>query len=121
MSAVIALTPRTAARIRPMEEGDWNFVYTTWTNSAACNVPHVVEARHAREVRGGWLAASHVVLNALRPSSRIVVACKADEPGILFGWAATLEGEALYIYVSKMFRGRGIGRALRAWQKEQAE
>jgi hypothetical protein len=47
---------------------------------------------------------------------RVVVACAADDPSTLLGWAATHKNTLLWAYVRKPMRGTGVLRSMLADQ-----
>lgn len=50
----------------------------------------------------------------LAGSGKFVVACSGEDPDTLVGWAASEGGDEFWTYVSKDFRGNGLGRILQA-------
>lgn len=58
----------------------------------------------------------HAMVNAIYLLSpvEVQVAEIAGEPPVLAGFAAHVDGEMVWLYVSKDFRGKGIARMLKA-------
>lgn len=88
--------------LRPADKGDFGFVVATLLESL----------RHAgfgHPFRGdAWRALADVFVKA----QTCWVACSAEAPTALVGWATGIRGECTYVYVSRGARHHGLGTAL---------
>lgn len=94
------------ARVRPAIESDWKWIRTT-------AVPQV-RGLLSRANGERWQRIGHELLECLRPHLVIAVCEITQGEPILLGWRAELEGELVYVYVARGYRGKGIGRALQS-------
>jgi GNAT superfamily N-acetyltransferase len=94
------------AVVRRAADADWKWIRTT-------AVPQI-RGLLSRANGEAWQAIGHDVLERLRPHLSIVVCEISEGEPVLLGWRAELDGERVYEYVTRGYRGRGIGRAMRA-------
>jgi GNAT superfamily N-acetyltransferase len=100
-----------AWRVRKAYESDIAFIYKSWIDSYAdtWDVAKSVFGREYKEVIDCILT---------YPTSEIAVACKADEPDIIFGYMIYEEQTQIgpylvhYVYVKEAFRKFGIAKHL---------
>ena len=88
--------------LRPAERGDYGFVISTLLESV----------RHSGLGYPFKGNAWRVLAETFAKSQTCWVACAADAPTTLVGWATGTLGERTYVYVSRGARHHGLGEAL---------
>lgn len=98
--------PPVPLELRPMGDGDRNFVLASWLRSYAGKGEESYD-----DARAFYADYAPVVL-ALMARSTVVVACLPEEPSAIVGWYA-VEGETLhYVLVKPRWRRLGVARWL---------
>lgn len=102
--------------VRPVAKDDWALIYSSWKKShrgrrkerQRSAVPPV-EYYHRMQRRIDACLA--------REGAEVIVACDADDPDFILGWAC-VEGDVLhYVYVRQAARGLGVARKLLAGRR----
>lgn len=94
--------------IRRATADDAGFVLNSWLKSYN-------EWRRPEERRAGYWTAHKDVIAALLETSRVLVACDAQAPTSIYGWACGQPGTPTllhYLYVKRAMRHAGVARAL---------
>lgn len=89
--------------------GDFNFVKATWIKALRFG-----NAWFAKSEGASYYKAYSRVLDALlaSPDLTVKVACLADEPDLILGYAAYRGDTIDFVYVKKRWRGVGIATGL---------
>lgn len=97
-------------RLRLANDEDIPFIFNSWLKSYrnsyfAKNISNTI-----------FYSEHHKLLEKVINQSKIVVACKEDEPDQIYGWICAGKTEGIftlhYIYVKHPFRSFGVGKAL---------
>lgn len=107
--------------IRPIQEGDINFIYSTMLRG----LYYAADSFYSLIEKKVFFQKYDVVLKALlnKPDTSVLIACLAAEPEIILGYALIGPGTLHYVYVKPAWRNRGIaallceprGEAIRAY------
>jgi len=93
--------------LRPAGAADHPFIVDSWLLSYRGQaIARDAGASYVRDMK--WL------IRRLLERGRVLVAADADEPSVIWGWAATGDRTVLYVYVREQFRRNGIASALLA-------
>lgn len=90
--------------IRPAEPADYGFII----HSGKRELSGWFTSRQRPKAEQALTA----VLDAVVRRARGAVACDADDPTALVGWALANQGTLLFVYVSAAVRQRGIAKLL---------
>src|SRR5687768_11286752 len=97
--------------LRPFEAGDMAFVRAAWVRGAA----KIAEEMGGNTPHGYRRVRNRVERVMQHPTTRIVMAANAEAPTHLFGFVAYAGPNVIHwIYVTKEFRGYGIGKEMLA-------
>lgn len=92
-------------KIRPLREGDWHFVLSSWLRSFAAGKTQTPKF---------WAQNQAFIEDRRQRGATFLVACDPDDEDFIFGWSCA-EGPVLhYVYVKEAFRHAGVARALAA-------
>lgn len=97
--------------VRPAKETDLSFIYATMLRSLYYSVPFYKEI----DKKAFFVNYSKVVQQLLqKPGTEIAIACFADEPDIILGYAITEPVNAVghFAYVKAPWRAKGIFKQL---------
>lgn len=89
-------------------DSDHALIYSTWRNAL-----WFAEKRDAKTSDSFFKEASEKISEILKaPETRVRMACLADDPDMLLGWAVLRNTHLEFVYVKLDYRRRGIGRLL---------
>lgn len=93
--------------LRPLAEGDVNFVLNSWLKS--------YEDSGWTKVAGKayWKGHRIAILRLIR-SAHVVIACDPEDHDTILGWACTNGRYVHYVYVKRAFRRYGLAKRLLA-------
>lgn len=94
-------------KIRSATSEDISFIYATWLPSYFVDTSYYKTVRNRIYYTNYREVIDNILLNA-----RIDVACKEDEPNVIFGYMVSEPEIAHYIFIKEPFRGFKIARAL---------
>lgn len=91
-----------------MGGSDHAFIYSTWRNAL-----WYAERRDEKEADHFYKSASEKIAALLKnPDIHVRIACLADDPDMLLGWAVLQNDRLEFIYVKIDYRRKGIGHIL---------
>jgi len=96
-----------AILLRPASPDDHPFVVDSWVQSYR-------NQTIARDAGPSYMHDMKWIVRAWMADAAVLVACDPEEPGAIWGWAATNQNTILYCYVRQEFRRHGIARQLLA-------
>ena len=88
--------------IRPMEDGDWNFIFVTWSKSYRDNF-HWLKDTEYNEI-----AAKLIWHHRGRKDASFWVATDPDDDSHIIGWLCSSPGAVHYVYVRAAMRRAGV-------------
>lgn len=95
--------------IRPAEGQDIPFIYSSWLNS------YRYDSSLGRGCRNQvFFPEYNRVIDRIlsRENVKTIVACKTDEPGVIFGYLVFQPGILHYCFVKEVFRKEGVASSL---------
>lgn len=99
--------PRLPLVLRPGVPEDLAFIVDSWVMSFRGQAI-------ARDAGRGYMRDMKWLVRRLLEQCAILVAADEDEPGAIWGWAATRGNAILYVFVRREFRRQGIAKRLLA-------
>ncbi len=94
--------------IRPATEKDIPFVYSTWLKSYRNDSSWIAK----ETTKTIFFDTYSKVLDKILLNSNTTIACKNDDPNIIFGYIVHSRNIAHYCYVKEVFRQMGIASDL---------
>lgn len=99
-------------QIRPVEEGDINFIYATWLRALYYGGSPFYKAIDKKAFFYNYEGVIARIL--LKTAVKASVACLQDEPGVILGYAVTEPDKALahFVFVKDAWRKQSIAKLL---------
>jgi hypothetical protein len=95
--------------IRRAQTVDEPLIYSTWSK----NRWHSEAKKQTPPPnKAAWFKAKFAEIKEALQSHNIRVACPADEPNLIIGYAAIRDGEVIWSYVKQDYRNEGIENLL---------
>ena len=102
--------------IRDAVANDISFIYDTWLNS------YKHDSAVGKSIRSGiYYNEYRFVIDSILEHSKVSVACKVDEPNVIYGYLVSSPNVIHYIFVKDAFRRFDIATTLLASQFKQGE
>ena len=98
-----------AYQIRPANADDIPFIYASWLNSYKTDSHIGLSTTKTVFMDNYKLVIDHILAAA---DSHVLVACKEDEPHVIFGYLVSQPNILHYVFVKKAFWNLGIARDL---------
>src|SRR5690349_19040010 len=111
---MILATAEQLWRIRPGNEGDVPFIFSTWLRNYYADGEG--ERLKRRITKSVFMFGQHALIERLLKSSHVAVACNPSDPAQIYGYAVgETKGDVAalhYVYVKPPFRSLGVARQL---------
>lgn len=113
--------------LRPMRDGDRNFVVKSWLTTYESSAPHTkslrlpymekVNRQLAAQCRDAWLVQTDPILEQIVEQSTVLVACHQDEPEVILAFAIFQVHETgplviHWVYTRSRYRGMKVANSL---------
>ena len=100
--------------IRPANGDDLNFIYSTWVNSIWSDCEKFRGIHAPLFFKEYPKVIDQILAN---PKTKTAIACKYDEPFVIFGYAIAEPPVAHYVFTKKNFWKMGVATALMEYLK----
>lgn len=98
---------------RVMEEGDLNFVLSTWLKSYRVDAKEDLVNPVVSRIPGRtYFKGQEAAIKKILKNASVLVACDKDDPSFITGYFVFESTKLHYLYVKGTFRNRGIARKL---------
>lgn len=91
---------------------DSGIIYSSYPKGVYYGSLVSVNPTHDAKIKSNWFKQFHKQMRSELENSEVLIACMADNPSIILGYAIITDSMLEFIYVKEMFRNQGIAKLL---------